>query len=147
MEEVGGYRYTKQELILRFFSFHDRYESYRGRLAKFLNEYMAEYRHPSDDYISEKRTLFERTVDIVYRYVFAGVIPPKISISVLEATLVGVSFNLSFLEGQTESNIQALYQNLKDNDQFSEENLREGLSGREKVIRRMSTAKSVFSGH
>jgi hypothetical protein len=146
MEEAGGYRYTKQELILRLFAFHDRYESYRGRLAKFLNDYMTEYRHPSEDYISEKRNLFERSVDIAYRYVFAGIIPPKLSISVLEATLVGVSFNLPYLESQTELNIQALHQKLKDHEQFSEDNLSEGLAGREKVIGRMSIAKSIFSG-
>lgn len=147
MEEPGDYRYTKQELILRFFAFHDSYESYHGRLAKFLNEYMAEHRYPSDDFISEKRNLFERSVDIVYRDVFAGIIPPKLSISVLEATLVGVSFNLSYLEGQIESNIQALYQRLKANEQFSEDNLREGLARKEKVIGRMSIAKGIFSGH
>lgn len=147
MKEAGDYRYTKQELILRFFAFHDSYELYHGRLAKFLNEYMAEYRYPSGDFIPKKRNLFERSVNIVYRNVFAGKIPSKLSISVLEATLVGVSHNLSYLEGQTESNIQALYQKLKDNEQFSEENLKEGLARKEKVIGRMSIAKSVFSGH
>lgn len=147
MEEASGYRYTKQELILRFFAFHDMYESYRGRLAKFLNEYMAEYRYPTDSFISEKRTLFNRTVDILYKFVFAGKIPPKLSVSVLEATLVGVSLNLSFLEGQTEANIQALYHKLRDDYQFSEENLREGLAGREKLIGRMSTSKRILSGN
>lgn len=146
MEKSGGYRYTKQELILRFFAFHDNYETYRGRLAKFLNGYMAKYRCPSDAFISEKKTLFNHTVDIVYRSVFAGRIPPRLSISILEATLVGVSFNLSYLESQPEANVKALYNRLKNDDEFSEKRLREGLAGQKKVIGRMSTAQRIFSG-
>jgi len=147
MKESGGYRYTKQELILRFFAFHDNYESYRGRLATFLNDYMAEHQSPSDSFISEKRRLFNRTVDIVYKSVFAGKIPtrPRLSISILEATLVGVSFNLSYLESQPEANIETLYNRLKNDDEFSEKRLREGLAGKEKVIGRMSTAQRIFS--
>jgi len=136
----------KQELILRFFAFHDDYESYRGRLAKFLNDYMLEYRYPSDEFISEKRTLFNGTVDLVYKSVFAGKIPSKLSIAVLEATLVGVSSNLSFLTSQPDEHIQALYEELINDDNFSESRLREGLSSRERVIGRMSVAKRIFSG-
>lgn len=146
MEQIGGYRYTKQELILRFFAFRDNYESYRGRLAKFLNDYMLDHRYPSDEFISEKRTLFNGTVDLIYKSVFAGKIPSKLSIAVLEATLVGVSFNLSFLTSQTNEHIQALYEKLINDNNFSESRLREGLSGRERVIGRMSVAKRIFSG-
>ncbi len=146
MEEAGSYRYTKQEIILRLFAFHDKYESYLGRLAKFLNDYMEEYRYPTDSFISEKRTLFIRTVDIVYKSVFAGKIPATLSISILEATLVGVSFNLSFLETQTQDIIQSLYNKMIGHYEFSDVRLREGLAGRERVKGRMSTAKQIFSG-
>lgn len=146
MEEPSGYRYTKQEIILRFFAFHDIYESYRGRLAKFLNDYMAKYRYPTDSFISQKRTLFNRTVEIVYKSVFAGKIPAKLSTSILEATLVGVAFNLSFLEAQTQVNIQSLYNKMIDDYEFSDQRLREGLAGKERVKARMSTAKKIFSG-
>lgn len=146
MEEPSGYRFTKQEIILRFLAFHDKYESYRGRLAKFLNNYMAEHRRPTASFISEKRTLFNRTVDIVYKSVFAGKIPPKLSTSILEATLVGVSLNLSFLEAQTQDTIQSLYKKMLGHYEFSEKRLREGLAGRERVIARMSAANKIFSG-
>jgi len=146
MRGSGGYRYTKQELILRFFAFHDNYGSYSGRLAKFLNEYMAEHRYPTDSFMSEKETMFNRTIKIVYQSIFGGKIPSKLTISVLEATLVGVSFNLTFLESQLNTNIQAMYERLKEEDEFSDEKLREGLSGRDRVVGRISTAKRVFSG-
>lgn len=145
MNEPGDYRYTKQEIILRFFAFHDKYKTYRGRLAKFLNEYMDNNRYPMDSFIPEKRTLFTRTVDIVYRSIFAGRIPAKLSTSILEATLVGVSFNLSFLESQTQDTIQSLYSKMTDHYEFSDRRLREGLSGTERVKARMSTAKRIFS--
>lgn len=146
MDGPGDYRYTKQEIILRFFAFHDKYESYRGHLAKFLNDYMKEYRYPEESFISEKRTLFTRTVGIVYKSVFAGKIPAKLSTSILEATLVGVSFNLSFLETQNQDAIQSLYDKMTDHYEFSEQRLREGLAGKERVIARISTAKKIFSG-
>lgn len=146
MEEPGSYRYTKQEIILRFFAFHDKYESYSGRLSKFLNDYMSDYRYPTESFISEKRNLFNRVVDIVYKSVFAGRIPAILSTSILEATLVGVSINISFLEAQTQDTIQSLYQKMIGHYEFSEKRLREGLAGRERVIARMSTAKKIFSG-
>ena len=145
MKQPGGYRYTKQEIILRFFAFHDRYEQYGGRLAKFLNDYMYDNRNPSGKYLENKKTLFKRTVDIVYQTVFEGKIPPKLSISVLEGILVGVSLNLNYVEGTPKSHVQAAYKKLLGQEEFSEK-LREGLSGKERVIGRMSTAKRVFSG-
>ncbi len=146
MEEPSGYRYTKQEIILRFFAFHDRYGSYNGRLARFLNDYMYDHRHPTDGFVSEKRTLFNRTIAIVYKDIFAGKIPAKLSTSILEAVLVGVSSNLSYLEAQTQDTIQSLYGRLKDHHEFSEMRLREGLATRSRVIARMSAAKLIFSG-
>lgn len=75
MKESGGYRYTKQELILRFFALHDSYEEYDGRLARFLNDYMAEHRYPASTFLQEKETLFERTVKIVYESILKGECP------------------------------------------------------------------------
>lgn len=146
MKESGGYRFTKQELILRFFAFHDWYEKYEGRLARFLNEYMAEYRNPTSTFLSEKRTLFDRTVNIVYKSIFEGKIPTKLSISIFEGILVGVSFNLDFVESQPTANIRAMHARLLEEDEFSEDRLREGLAGKSRVQGRMSAAKRVFSG-
>ena len=146
MAKPSGHRYTKQEIILRLFAFHDRLESYEGRLAKFLNDYMHDNRHASEVSVSEKRTLFARTVSIVYRHVFAGKIPAKLSTSILEAALVGVSSNLSYLEAQTEDTIQSMYLRLKNHDEFSEAKLRERLARKSRVIARMSAARRIFSG-
>ena len=147
MERPSGYRFTKQEIILRFFALHDCYESYGGRLAKFLNDYMDEYRNASSEFLNRKRELFNRTVKIIYSSIFAGRIPPKLSISILEATLVGVSHNLDYLEKQPNERIQEIYTKLRHEDEFSEENLKEGLASKEKVKKRIKTAIKVFSGN
>ncbi len=146
IKQTSGHRFIQEEIILRFFAFHDGYKNYTGRLAKFLNDYMAEHRNPGDSFFTDKRNLFNRTIDIVYKSIFEGKPPRKLSTSVLEAILVGVSFNLDFVESQPTSRIKAMYEKLLSQEEFSEKKLREGLSGKERVIGRMSTAKRIFSG-
>jgi hypothetical protein len=146
MESAGDYRYTKQELMLRLLAFHDGYKNYKGRLAKFLNDYMHDHRFADKKFLEEKKTLFERTINIVYKSVFAGKIPDKLSIAIIEATLVGIALNLSFLESKTQDFVQSLYINLRKQEEFSEEKLSEGLAGREKLITRMDVASRIFAG-
>ena len=146
MKQPSGYRFIQEEIILRFFAFHDGYEKYAGRLAKFLNNYMSEHRNPRGNFLKGKMSLFNRTVDVVYKSVFEGKPPRKLSTSILEALLVGISLNLKFVESQPISSIQAMYDKLLAQEEFSDKKLREGLSGKERVIGRMNTAKRVFSG-
>jgi hypothetical protein len=105
MKKATGHRFTKQELILRLFAFHDDYKSYGGRLARFLNDYMDDHRNPSDDKLANKTNLFERIVSLVYRRLFKGNPPAKQPLSVLEAILAGVSFNLAHLESVSDRHI------------------------------------------
>jgi len=146
IKQPTGYRFIHEEIILRFFAFYDSYKDYAGRLAKFLNNYMAEHRNPGESFLASKRELFNRAVDVVYKSVFEGKPPRKLSTSILEALLVGISFNLKFVESQPISSIQAMYDKLLAQEEFSDKKLREGLSGKERVIGRMNTAKRVFSG-
>ncbi|MBL7119665.1 MAG: DUF262 domain-containing protein [Dehalococcoidia bacterium] len=145
MKTDRGHRFTKQELILRFFAFHDRYERYGGRLARFLNDYMDENRNPDSQFLEQKTDLFNRTVDVLYKKIFEGKAPTKLSVSVLEAVLVGVSFNLPFLESQPNARVKSMYAKLLGEDEFSEQRLSEGLAGKPRVIARMSTAKTIFA--
>lgn len=146
IKQTLGHRFIQEEIILRFFAFHDGYENYAGRLAKFLNDYMAKYRNPGETFLVAKRDLFNRTIDVVYKSIFEGKPPRKLSTSVLEAILVGVSFNLDFVESQPTARIKAMYDKLLTQEEFSETKLREGLSGKERVIGRMDTARRIFSG-
>jgi hypothetical protein len=145
MEKSTGYRFRKEEIILRFFAFYDEYKSYGGRLAKFLNDYMYVNRNPSDEFLRRKRSIFIRTVSIVNKSIFEGKPPKKLTTTVLEATLIGVALNIDFLETQTNETIKNMYNILKSKEEFSDIKLREGLSGEKRVIGRLDTAKKVFS--
>ena len=142
----SGDRYRGQEQILRFFTFHDDYDSYNGRLATYLNEYMQKNREPSQEFLDGKRNLFERTTVIVENILKETKQHDRLRISVLEATMVGVALNIETLESRPPLDVVTMYEDLLHSDEFAEENLREGLSGRQRVLDRMSTARKTFSG-
>ncbi len=139
-------RYRGQEMILRFFTFHDNYQDYTGRLAAYLNEYMKDNREPPEDFLDEKRRQFDRTTAIVDKIVREDSQQERIRLSVLEAVMVGVALNIDKLETVSSSEVLAMYHELLISEEFSEENLREGLSGRQRVLDRMSAAAKVFAG-
>jgi hypothetical protein len=145
MKKETGYRFTKQELILRFFALHDRHNSYGGRLAKFLNEYMADHRTFTEDIANQKRELFDRTIKLVFQKIFNSKAPSKTPISVLEATLVGVAKNIDQLENLSQDQVRAKYDALLVEDEFSDQKLSEGLSGKQRVIDRINTAINRFA--
>jgi len=146
MKQIEGYRFTKEEIILRLFAFHDEYKNYNGRLAKFLNSYMEKNRYLSDGEIEKKRLLFTRTLNIVSEKVFQGKYPTKISTTILEALLVGISLNLDYLEKANVTKIQEMFVRLQAREELSDAKLREGLAGRTRVIERFKAAEEAFSG-
>jgi hypothetical protein len=147
MRPNQSYRFTKQEIILRFLTFHDRTSAYEGHLAKFLNTYMYDNRNASPTFIDQKRVLFHNTVDCIWSKIFSSKAPAKLSVTVEEAMLVGVSKNLASLSALPAAVLQARYSQLVNDDEFSESALREGLSKRARVINRLTTAISVFAGN
>ena len=146
LKQASDYRYTKQEIILRSFAFLDRYQSYGGRLSLFLNDYMADNRDPSPEFLAEKRKLFQRTAAIVNKLVFPPPMPQQYNISQMEATMTGVAFNLDYLAKRTENEIQKMFEKLLQDAKFSDAKLVEDLSGKERVIARIETAKRIFGG-
>jgi Protein of unknown function DUF262 len=147
MQKDHLYRFTKQEVILRFLAFHDRASTYEGHLAKFLNTYMHEHQNPSDDFLQKKRVLFTDTVDCVFDKIFSKEAPSKLPITVMEAVLVGVAKNLSVLDGTDASIVRRRYDELLSHDEFSELALKEGLSKKPRVIARLNTATRIFAGN
>jgi hypothetical protein len=139
-----SYRFTKEELILRFFAFHDRLSTYTGYLAKFLNDYMLDHRDASPAFLDEKTRLFERTVDLIFKRIYSAQGPRKLSLTLFEALLVGVGSNIDRLEKVALPSVKVLARRLSEHEELSEERLSEGLSKRERVISRLSAAKKVF---
>ncbi len=145
IKEEAGYRFTKQELILRFFAFHEKYEHYNGRLAKFLNDYMDDNKQISESKASIKRELFYHTVEIVFQKIYDSKPPTKTTISIIEATLVGIGRNIRTVKSLTKQQLQEKYRKMLSNEEFSEQRLSEGLAGKQRVIGRMSAAIKAFS--
>ena len=141
---ISRRRYRGQELLLRFFAFHDRLEKYDGRLSDFLNEYMFDNRYPSTGFIDSKEELFQRTIDFV-ETILNEPMERRTRVSVLEALLVGISLNIEDLSGISLEKLRATYIKLMEYEAFSDENLSEGLSIKQRVLDRLSTAKEVFS--
>ena len=139
-------RYRGQEQILRIFAFHDDYHNYQGRLAVFLNDYMEEHRRSNPDLLMRKKELFERTINIAHQSIFKNDAETRKPLSVIEGVLVGISRNLDYLQGVSSETITEMYQRLLASEEFSDEKLKEGLSGKQRVLERMSIADQIFSG-
>ena len=140
-------RYRGQEQILRFFAFHDNYRAYKGGLTSFLNRYMKEHREPSEEFLNDKRNTFRRTIDLVSDAVFGENPSERRGISLLEATLVGVSLSLDSLEALPKAQIRQMYDELLDSEEFSDYRLREGLASTRRTLERMTAGERVFSGY
>ena len=144
---ISSSRYRGQELILRFFAFQDDYRDYRGGLSTFLNKYMMTHRKPRSEFLEKKKQIFQRTSAIAANSIFTGQDPRRVGISIIEAVMVGVSLNLDSLENLSSNEIRQKYDQLLSSEEFSEQKLREGLSGTQRVRERLSTATRMFSGN
>jgi hypothetical protein len=145
MRANQAYRYTKQELILRFFAFGERRSKYEGHLAKFLNEYMHRNQHADAAFIEQKRELFLDTVEFITAAIFDGDTVPKLSLTVLEALLVGVGANTPTILSSAPGSARSKYEELLADPAFTEAALREGLSKRLRVIERLNRAAAIFA--
>ncbi|MEO1242493.1 MAG: DUF262 domain-containing protein [Pseudomonadota bacterium] len=145
MKPGEAYRFVKQEIILRFFAFLDRPEEYKGQIAKFLNDYMYENRAPDEDFLDSKTETFERTVGLIAEKIFPDGPEARIPTSVMEALLVSIANNIDALEGQRSSQLKRKYRLLRENKEFTEEAVAEGLSKVDKVGNRFSAANAIFS--
>lgn len=144
MRSGQNYRFTKQEIILRFFAFTDGYRRYEGHLAKFLNTYMHDNQDMSEAEIEKKRGLFESTLAYITDYVFSGKTIPKLSLTMMEALLVGVGSNIRRISNDSPQVAQDKYEKLMSNSVFADTALREGLSKKPRVIQRLSVAIATF---
>lgn len=140
-----GYRFTKQEIILRFFAFHSDRTKYKGQLARFLNEYMETNRDPTAQELTKMRDIFERSVRLISTAIFRGKSSERLSVTLLEALMYGVAANLDKLENVKPTKLPPLFEALKKHDELSEAKLSEGLAKIPRVNARLNAAASVFA--
>lgn len=145
IEEERTYRFSYQELILRFLAFSEKFEKYNGKLAKFLNEFMDDNQHVNEEKISEYRQLFQRSIDQIYHKVADNNRLVKLSKATTEGIFVGVARNIEQLKNESDDQLKQKFQKLREDENFSIDNLKEGLSQKEKVINRLQRAVEIFA--
>jgi len=95
--------------------------------------------------LAEKEDIFIRVVRLIFENMFQGDVPVKFSVTLLEGLMVGISGNLEKLEKKSTSSLLRLFRKLQEHEEFSPEKLSEGLSGRQRVIDRLTAARQIFS--
>ena len=139
------YRFAYEELILRFLALNETYESYPGKLAKYLNDFMDDKRSIAEAELAEKRHLFERVIDIIYLRILDRKPLPRLSKATTEGIMVGISRNINSLEEKTDNELRQKLAELRADENYSVDNLKEGLSAKDKVITRLNKAVEIFN--
>ena len=153
IDDDKSYRFAFEELNLRYFAFSEKLETYNGKLAKFLNDFMYDKdKNPkvsriTDKEIEEKRKSFQKMVDLTYSKVFGNKSIATLSKSITEAVLIGVGKNSTYIESISVEEAEQLFQKLKDDQLFSADSLKEGLSQKAKVTNRINRSIEIFSGN
>lgn len=140
-----SYRFSNEELILRFFAFNERLDQYNGQLSNFLNHYMFDNREPEEEVIAAKTALFNRTITIISERILEGTSASSFSKTLFEGLLYGVAKNIDSLEQKTSIELQTLFQEFKALPDYTLESLKEGLSAREKVTTRLTASTNCFA--
>lgn len=145
LEPEKSYRFAYEELFLRVFTFSESLDKYKGKLAKFLNDYMDEKRKASEEEINKKNIDMLRTIDLLYKEILDGKPLPRLSKATTEAILVGIYTNIDNLEDMENKQLRQKLKKLRGDKNFSVESLKEGLSATDKVKQRIERALEIFS--
>ena len=145
LEEGKTYRFAYEELILRFFAFSEKYETYSGKLAKFLNDYMEQNRFLEDEKISTMESRFKDIINLIYEEICEGEPLQKLSKATSEAMYVGIARNFENLKNENAAQLKTRFENLTSDELFSVDALKGGLSSKDGVVSRMSRSIEIFS--
>lgn len=146
--KVSRLRKRGQELILRFFAFHERLEQYVDSISLevFLNNYMNHYAQASDDKINQLRKRFTSTLDAIYDAIgerafrFSG---GRFNAAFFDAVMVAVAKRLE--EGKlTKSKLASAYRRLSVNREFEDAAI-VSTADVSQVQKRMRIAIEIFS--
>ncbi len=134
-------RFSNEEMILRFFAFNERLENYKGRLATFLNNYMFDNRKATK---TETEELYLKSVEFICRNLIEKPYK-KLSKTVLEGLLYGISQNIEHLKSKNRNELEKLFKNFTQLPEYNQDNLKSALSDKEKVKERLLSSKECFS--
>ena len=138
-------RFANEEMILRFFAFNEGLNNYHGKLSKFLNDYMFNFRNFSEDEIETKSKLYFETTNLIYEVIFDKTPATSYGKTFLEGLLYGISQNLEKLKLESPEKLKSLFDCFKALPEYSVQSLKEGLAAKEKVNDRFIASKNCFA--
>jgi hypothetical protein len=106
---------------------------------------MFAHRNADEEFLKEKKELFEETITAVREKILFQDTPPRLPVTVLEALLVGIAKNLKHVESEPRNVVENMYAKFRADSSFSDAALAEGLSKKDKVQDRLKAAKMAFS--
>jgi len=146
IEKNKTYRFSFEETFLRAFAFSTNLKSYKGKLAQFLNDFMDQKKKSfPEQEENEFREKIYLTIDLLYEKILDGQQLPRISKATTEAILVGIFSNIRKLKNDSEEVLKEKLSNLRADPVFSSENLKEGLSSKEKLTERINRGIEIFA--
>ena len=86
-------RLKDKELILRFFAVLNRADKYSKPMVEFLNKFNKGLRNPSEQFLTESKTIFKNSITFLKNSVGKSAFRPEgvLSVSVFEAVTIGVA--------------------------------------------------------
>ena len=144
IDKSKQYRFSKQELILRFFAFYDLAETYKIPLTRFLNNYMNKHQKASTKFVTDKQILFDRTIKVIDEKLS---ILEKDSNVVIESLLVGCAQNIDFIENLSDLDFKNRFSALLSHTAFAPNNMQSGLYQQDKLAARLAAATLYFSSN
>jgi hypothetical protein len=137
-------RFYSEEILLRTFAFKDKLEKYTGNLAKFLNDYMSEKQNISEEEIVAYKSAILDTLSFIKDKIGCNQSIKEYGRTLKEGLLVGIISNIEKLKLKTEKQAKEMFSNFDNDTDFKEDNIKQGLSAKEKVQSRLRKSISIF---
>lgn len=138
-------RFKSVELILRFFAFLHKRDSYKSNLPRFLNSFMLQNRCMDDLMLSDYRNVFLGASKIVVEKIIPSLDGRKLGFSQAEALLVGIASNLDALTNRTSTAVSRQLGEFLSLDSLSSSALSSDISRKDLVLKRLEDSISVFA--
>ena len=138
-------RFRAVELILRMFAFLEDRVSYGSNLPRFLNGYMQKNRFANQAKMDGYSNVFIGTTATILNMGGIVLADRRLGFSQIEALLIGVATNLDAVKNMTADDFVLRINKFMNIGSLSSEELRNDISSKERVNRRIEDSIAVFS--
>lgn len=137
-------RFRAVELILRILSFKNSLLSYKGNLARFLNEYMFIHRRESPEEIEKFKNDFSTMTRILIEKILPRLTASKFGFTQIEALAIGVISNLDRINQMSDEELSNSIIKFESIDLLKTEALSADISKTDSVKQRIQESINAF---